>query len=322
MKKILVTGATGHLGRNLVEQLSKENYQIIAAVRSTEKAKSSGLLDSVQVVTADLTNLNDVEHIISGVDIVVHAAANFSHWSPEPQKDIIESNVKMSENVMIAAKKAGVEKVIYVSSIGALARTNNKVVTAYEWNLQTYGNPYFESKVVSERLAWEKAVELGVDMVAVLPGAMVGGPFDHQTPTTKFLAAIKHGELPFDLDFEINLVDVVDACDGIVKAIENGIAGKRYILANEKGISISDINDFFRTRKPKLKRPIKVGKPILMAIASIAECVGFLTKSEPQLLRSQVNFYYKTKENFDISASIEDLSFTPKTSLESLEDNF
>ena len=168
----------------------------------------------------------------------------------------------------------------------------------------------------------DKAVELGVNMVSVLPGAMVGGPFKHQTPTTTFLAAIEYGELPFDLDFEINLVDVVDVCDGVVKSIENGKAGKRYILANEKGISISDINNFFRSRNPKLRKPIKVGKPILMAIASVAEFIGYLTRSEPQLLRSQVNFYYKTKENFDISSSTEDLNFAPRRSLKCLEDNF
>ncbi|TCI03745.1 NAD-dependent epimerase/dehydratase family protein [Corallincola luteus] len=321
MKTVLVTGATGHLGLNLVSELLTRGFRVRAVVRDKEKAVMLGLDETTaEIVVADLTNFVSTSEVMHDIDIVFQAAANFSHWSKKPEVEIIATNNLISSNVLQAAKEMGVKKVIYVSSVGALKRNASGIVRPDEWIENTYGNPYFESKLQSERLAWKRANEFDLEMVSVLPAAMIGGSFAYETPTSRFLGAIRNGEVPFDLDFEMNLIDVRDVCNAMVNAIEQGRSGQRYILANSKGISVKDICLFYRHYNPKLKPPIKVGKTILLAVATIAELVGKLLGKEPSLLKSQVRFYYQSKENFDISHSISDLEFSPKPPLTCLRD--
>ncbi|WP_075185023.1 NAD-dependent epimerase/dehydratase family protein [Teredinibacter haidensis] len=319
MKKILVTGATGHLGLNLVSKLLDKGYQVIAVVRNFSKAKALGLDKSkAEIRIADLTKLDEAESVMQGADIVFQAAANFSHWSEDPEHDIILANNRITDNVLIACKHNAVERVIYVGSTGALGRSNERVVGPNEWIENTHGNPYFESKKQSEQLAWAKAKKLGINMVSVLPGAMLGGSFTHSTPTSRFIESIRDGKVPFNLNFELNIVDVNDVCDAMINAIDKAKIGNRYILANPAGISLIQINKFFQKYNPDLTPPINSGRLILMVVASIAEFIGFIIKTEPQLLRSQVKFYYNSKESYDISKSINDLDFSPRSSIDCL----
>lgn len=322
MKNVLVTGASGHLGRNLVNNLiATGTYKVKAVIRDKDKAEKLKLYDSgAEVIIANLSNLDDITMAMRDVHIVFQVAANFSHWSKNPQKDIIDENNTICTNVLKAAKTCGVEKIIFVSSIGALKRNSDRKIEPEDWIENTHGNPYFESKLQSEKLAWKKSEELNLNMVSVLPAAMIGGSFIHSTPTSQFLNSLKNGEIPFDLNFEMNLVDINLVCEAMINAIEGGKPGQRYILANPSGISMMDINDFYRSRFPKLKRPLKVTKSFLIAVATIAEWIGYIRGKEPVLLKSQVKFYYNKKENFEISKSINDLGFSLKTNIQCLSD--
>jgi dihydroflavonol-4-reductase len=313
-KTVLVTGATGHLGSHLTQALAAAGYRVKAGVRDLARARALGTLTGEPVVM-DLLCPDGLAQALEGVDVLYHAAAHFAHWSKAPEQEIERANLQMTEHVLRAAHQAGVKRVVYVSSTGTLARDQSGVAQGAEgWCQDSCGNPYFASKVGAEKLAQRLAGELDLPLISLLPAAMIGsGQFWH-TPTLKFLEAIFRGELPLDLDFEINLVDVRRVAQAMVAAAEQGNVGQRYILANPHGISIRDIASIAKQYNHKVHAPIRVGKPVLLLVGLLSEWLARGFGIEPQLLRSQVNFYYQCKENFDVSASVQDLGLEAESS--------
>ena len=313
-KTVLVTGATGHLGTHLTQALVTAGYRVKAGVRDLARARRLAPMAGEPVVM-DLLCRDGLAQALEGVDVLYHAAAHFAHWSRKPEQDIEWANLRMTENILRAAHQAGVPRVIYVSSTGTLARDRSgQPLGPDTWCQDTCGNPYFASKLAAERLAHRLADELGLSLVTLLPAAMIGSGQFWQTPTLTFLEAIMRGELPLDLDFEINLVDVRRVARAMVTASEQGQAGQRYILANPQGIAIREIAAIARQFNRKVPRPLRVGKSVLLGVGLLSEWLAKGFGIEPQLLRSQVNFYYQCKENFDVSASILDLNLETETS--------
>ena len=321
--KILISGATGHLGSNLVQHMADSGHSVLAIVRNQNQIDQAGLnRPGVEVISTDLLIPNVLDHVMCGVDVVFQCAANFSHWSRYPYRDIIDCNNRITANVLTSAHAAGVRRVVYVSSTGTLKRSlGEEKVGPDDWCLTTYGNPYFESKVQSERLAWKMADEYGLSMTAVLPSAMIGGSIIRETPTTRFIRSIYLGKVPYDLDFDLNLVSVEDVCHAMLQCVEHGKSGHRYILANSIGISMRRISEICSKYSHNALLPRKINKKFLLAIAGVTEIIGMLINKEPQLLRSNVRIYYGTTENYDISASCQDFCFTPQP-IENILDDF
>lgn len=319
--KAFVTGASGHLGSALTRSLSELGYQITAGVRNMTKAKLNNNIAG-KITHADLLKPDTLSAAMDGADIVFQVAANFSHWSKNSHKDIIQANSDMVKNIFDAAHDTAVKKIIFVSSTGTLARnTTGEIIFPNSWCENTYGNPYFQSKIETERLAWSLAEKYHIEMVSVLPSAMINNDLSHSTPTTRFLQSIFKGELPFDLEFDFNLVHINDVSDAIARA---GYAGKplhRYILANPQGLSIKNITRLAQQYNSAVKLPRKAGKNVLLFIATLAELSKYFN-IEPKLLKSQVHFYFNQKENYDISLSSEHLNFFPRPMTECINEYF
>lgn len=158
-------------------------------------------------------------------------------------------------------------------------------------------------------------------MVSVLPSAMINSDLSHSTPTTRFLQSIFKGELPLDLEFDFNLVHVNDVSDAISRAGYAGKPSHRYILANPQGLSIKEITRLAQQYNSAVKSPRRVGKNVLLFIATLAELSNILY-IEPKLLKSQVHFYFNQKENYDISLSREHLNFSPRAMTECINEYF
>ena len=224
--KVFVTGASGHLGSALTRSLSALGYQVTAGVRNITKAKLDNNIAG-SITYADLLKPDTLTAAMDGTDTVFQVAANFSHWSKNSQKEIIQANSDMVKNIFNAAHDASVKKIIFVSSTGTLARnTTGEIISPNSWCENTYGNPYFQSKIETERLAWSLAEKYHIEMVSVLPSAMINGDLSHSTPTTRFLQSIFKGELPLDLEFDFNLVHINDVSDAIARA------GREHTLLN------------------------------------------------------------------------------------------
>jgi dihydroflavonol-4-reductase len=312
-----VTGANGHLGNNLVRTLLDRELNVVAGIRNpnhTEKLRTLGS----RVVYADLLDKPSLVRALDKVDVLYQVGAVFKHWSPHPERDIYHANLLATRNVLEAAAETGVKKVIYVSSLGALDRSQIPI-TENGWNSDT-ANVYFRSKTDSEKLAWELTRRLGLPMVSVLPGAMVGPNCWAMTPTMSLLQTILQGKLSADPGFFFNFVDVRDVAEGCWQAAVHGKAGERYLLANENCTGVGEIVRIAQMLFPerKIKTPPHPPKLLLYLVASFLELVDKLRGREPEL---QLNYprVFTLREECDISKARKELGFGPRPPQETIE---
>lgn len=323
-QRVLVTGANGHLGFNLTKELISEGYEVRAGIRNMKNRDYFNNL-SCEVIHADLLDKKSLKKAMTGIDILFQVGAVFKHWAREPQKEIIDPNNDGTRNILHAAHEAGVKRVVYVSSIAALDKNNpgpDGFVTNDTWNTAVYGNPYYQSKRDSEKLAWELAKELSLDMVTVLPSAMIGGEYMNPSYTLNLFKNIIEGKFAFDMEFELNVIDVVDVAKGMIAAARRGINGKRYIMANKDSVSIPRLIEVGRKYNPALKMPKKTSKGVILFIAGLLEFFSKFTGKQPLLQRSTVNLYYGAREKFDLTDSIRDLGFSMEPGLKIVENTF
>lgn len=326
MKKIsLVTGANGHLGNNLVRELLKRGENVRASVRDLNDKEPFAGLDC-EVVYADLMDKDSLRKALDGVDTLYQVAAVFKHWAQDPEKEIIIPNIEGTQNIMEVAKEANVRKIVYVSSVAALSldKTNSKgKIDETTWLEDSHGFAYFDSKARSEKRAWELAEKYDLDMVSVLPGAMIGGEFLKKTPTMIGFDSIILGKMKINFISEMTPIDVTDVAQGMIAAAEKGVKGIRYILANEEPVTSDDILELAKKFVPSLEIPQKYTKEQLLNLADKLEAEAKASNIQPLLLRSQVELYYGgINRNYDSTTSKRDLNFNPKAGIKALEEYF
>lgn len=316
-KTALVTGANGHLGFNLVKTLLNKNYKVIAGVRSLERSEHLKELNC-EIRTIDLLNEKSLINNLKDADVLFQVAANFNHWAKNPEKEIYNANLLGTKNVLTAASINNFKKVVYVSSLGAANRLEVPI-TEKGWN-SSQKNIYFKSKVDSEKLAWELAKKLSIDMVSVLPGAMIGGDCYNLTPTMKLLSTILNNKLSGDPQFYFNFVDVEDVALACIIASEKGRSGERYLLANEECTSVVQIVKIAQSNFPerKIKTPPVPPEIIFKSVVYISELLSNIRGVEPEL---QSNFIseFRIKETCNIEKARSELGFNPKSPQISIE---
>ncbi len=307
--KVLVTGANGHLGNNLVRTLQGKGVKVRATVRNIEnKVPFAGL--GCELVYADLMDYDSLVAAMDGIELIYHTAAVFKHWAQDPMAEIVNPNVEGTKNLFNAAAKCAVKKIIYTSSIVALDYSNTPL-SPETWNTN-YVNPYNHSKTKSERLAWELSAELGIEMVAALPSAIIGpNCIGHLTPTMSMLKMILENQMNFDVNFTLNYVDVEDVVNGMIAAAEKGLPGQRYILGNENSVNTSRLFEIANRLFPEVKIPTKISKEQLMQVA-VSQMRQFdETGQPPAILPYVVDASYGADVRLDISKSKTDLGFNP-----------
>jgi len=308
--KSLVTGANGHLGNNLVRLLVDRGDHVNAGIRNPQYRKTlEGL--GCATVPADLLDRRSLVKALNGVDVIYQVGAVFKHWAPNPERDIYEANMLATRNLLEAAAHAGVQRLVYVSSIAALDRSRLPI-TESSWN-PDQSNIYFRSKTDSEKLAWELAQKHNLNMVSVLPGAIIGRNCLVPTPTMALLTSVIDGKLPINPGFFFNFVDVEDVAEGCYSAALNGKRGERYLLANENCTSIEELVRHAQALFPdrNIAMPTKPPRAVVYAAAAMLEVVGRLTRREPLLQRNFLNAF-TVREQCDISKAKRELGFRPR----------
>ncbi len=307
----LVTGANGHLGNNLVRILLEKGVKVKGSVRDANKLEPFEGLD-LEIVFSDLMNKELLSKALKGVHTLYHCAAVFRHWAEDPDKEILLVNRQGTQNVMEAAAEQGVKKIIYVSSIVALDY-RFPPMDETRWNIN-FANPYNHAKTESEQLAWELAKKHNLDMVTVLPSAIVGPNIHgHLTPTMNFLDNIINSKIMADTCFNFNYIDVRDVAVGMMAAAEKGRSGERYILGNERYLSCGQTIEIARSVIPNITKPPEISKEDLMKIAIEMERQSKLTKEAPLITSANVNMYYKVDVRLDISKARKELKFHPRS---------
>jgi dihydroflavonol-4-reductase len=229
---VLVTGASGFIGANLVRTLLAEGTRVRALVRRTSNLQAlTGC--SVDVVPGDILEPDSLTPAIAGCRVVFHVAADYRLWAPDPAV-LYRNNVDGTRNVLEACVRAGVERVVYTSSVGTLGipadgRPGTETTPV---SLGDMIGPYKRSKFLAERVAQEYAGR-GLSVVIVNPSNPIGPWEVKPTPTGQMIVDFLKGRMFGTLDTGLNLVHVADVARGHVLAAQKGRAGGKYILGNQ-----------------------------------------------------------------------------------------
>ena len=228
MTTALVTGASGFLGWHVAQLLTERGYRVRALCRPASQIRE---LD-VERVTGDLRDPGSRAQAIAGCDLLFHVAADYRLWSRDPQ-ELYASNVQGTRNILEAAERAQVQRVVYTSTVGCVGMPPG--VEGDETTPVAIGDMsghYKRSKWLAEEAALQ-AAEGGAPVVIVNPTAPVGDHDWKPTPTGKIVLDFLRNRLPAFVDTGLNLIDVRDTAAGHLLAAERGKAGERYILGCE-----------------------------------------------------------------------------------------
>jgi dihydroflavonol-4-reductase len=228
VKPALVTGASGFLGWHVARVLLERGYHVRALVRAGSKVRE---LD-VEQIRGDLRDPDSLQRAAAGCGLVFHVAADYRLWAADPA-ELYRSNVDGTRNLLEAARRAGVDRVIYTSTVGCIGIPQDGIGDeSLPVSLEEMTGDYKRSKFLAEQVALEFA-RAGLPVVIVNPTAPVGDHDVKPTPTGKIVVDFLSGGMPAFIDTGLNIVDVRDTAEGHWLACEKGRPGERYILGSE-----------------------------------------------------------------------------------------
>ncbi len=227
--RTLVTGGTGFLGCHIVRALLERGDEVRCLARVESPLDNLEGLD-VEIAVGDLRDSGALERAAEGCAVVYHCAADYRLYVPRPE-EMFAANVDGTRNVLAAAEKAGAERIVYTSTVGALG-LHADGSPADETAPVDYGKmigPYKQSKYQAERVA-EEWVAKGLPVVIVNPSTPVGERDIKPTDTGQAIVDFLNRSIPAYVDTGLNLIDVRDCAMGHLLAAEKGRVGEKYIL--------------------------------------------------------------------------------------------
>ena len=314
----LVTGATGFIGSHVARLLLHRGDRVRILARNSSR-KSNIEKFGCEVVVGDLKDTNSMLRCVQGCGRVYHVAADYRLWAKNP-KEIYDSNVEGTRNLLSACCEAGVSKVVYTSSVGTIGMRHDGVPAdeASPVALDDMIGHYKRSKFMAEQVAFGFA-DSGLPVVIVNPTTPIGSADLKPTPTGKIIQDFMRGRLPAYVDTGLNLVGVEDVAEGHLLAEDKGRVGERYILGGENW-SLKEILEALavicRRRVPRVRLP--------WAVAWIAGCVenfitGTVLRREPNIPLEGVRMS-RHKMYVSSEKARSELGFNPRPVNESLRE--
>lgn len=228
--KVLVTGATGHVGNVVVKQLNQLGYDVYSLVMPFDRIDY--IKDDSTIIYGNILDLEGLKYITKGMDYIIHAAGYIDIGSGNKKK-LHQINVVGTQNVMIAAHYNDVKRVIYTSSVHALEELpNNATITEVDhFDPKKVKGNYAKSKAIATQNALDYAKEHQLDLVVVHLAGVVGSHDYKGSYMGELVKSYLKGKLPVYLKGGYNYIDVFDAANGIIGALEKGQRGECYILS-------------------------------------------------------------------------------------------
>ena len=315
---VLVTGATGFVGSAVARQLAARGDSVRVLVRTTSDRRNIDTL-AVEVVEGDLRDVSSMARALAGCRALYHVAADYRLWVPRPD-EIYRTNVDGSRDLIRVAMAAGVERIVYTSSVATLGlhADGSPADEATPVALTDMIGHYKRSKFLAEAEVQRLIAEEGAPVVIVNPSAPVGPRDLKPTPTGRMVLDAALGKMPAYVDTGLNLVHVDDVAAGHLLAFERGDIGARYILGGENMLLreiLTEIATLVGRSPPKVRLPHN----FILPIAYLAEGIARLTGGEPFVTADGVKL--AKKRMFFSSAKAErDLGYSMRPAKEALLD--
>jgi dihydroflavonol-4-reductase len=294
--KTLVIGGTGLLGQALIPLLLQNNKMVKASIRPQSPEKAVAMLKKmdIELSSVDIRDKASIEQAIDGVDEIYITAALFVTWTKN-KSEFEDVNIRGVENVLRAAFKNNVRRIVYTSSHGIFGLKNYPEFTT-ERDMPDQDQfkyaPYLQSKYAAWQIV-KKYCSLGLDIVTVHPVGIIGINDFGNNPTNKYIRfAVKKIVPKFYVDAYTCLVDARDAAQGHILAMEKGKKGGSYILGGEN-ISFKEYFEFLANLANIKQGFIKLPLSLILGYAHLQQWLSKLSTMSPQVTPDSVRFLMK-----------------------------
>ena len=305
---ILVTGASGFIGGHVARLLVERGERVRILVRPSSDLR--GIADlALERVLGDLRDPASLDRALAGCELVYHVAADYRLWARDPQ-ELYRSNVDGTRNLLEAARRAGVRRVVYTSTVGCIGVPGNGASGDEDSpvDLEEMTGAYKRSKFMAEQAALESA-HTGLDVVIVNPTAPVGDRDVKPTPTGRIIVDFLKGRMPAYVDTGLNLVDVRDVAAGHIAAAERGKSGERYILG-ARNMTLREIVEELGRLGGRPAPKVRIPYAVAWTYAACGTLAARLTGQEPRASLDAVRMSRK-KMFVRIDKAQRELGFAP-----------
>jgi len=276
----LVTGAAGFLGSHVARQLVAGGEEVRVLMRPSSTNRAIADL-SLEYVTGDLRDPASLDRAMSGVKRVFHVAADYRLWARRSQ-DIYDSNVGGTKNLLAAAKRAGVEQVVYTSTVATIAVDRPELPNeSTDAKLEEMVGHYKRSKWMAEQEVLHAAKD-GLPVIVAMPTTPVG-PWDWKpTPTGKIILDFLNGKMPGYVETGLNFVAVEECAAGHLLVSEKGKLGERYLLGGEN-LTLKQVLDALAKITGLPAPRLKIPHGLALGVAYANTIFSRLFGREPQI---------------------------------------
>jgi dihydroflavonol-4-reductase len=305
---VLVTGASGFLGSKVAQLLAERGERVRVLVRPASSRSNFEAL-RVDVATGDLRDAASLARAVEGVDTVFHVAADYRLWARNP-REIYESNVTGTRNLLEAARAVGVKRFVYTSTVATVAVAHGDALPseATVTSLDQMIGHYKRSKWLAEQEAL-KAAKSGMPVVIVNPTTPVGPGDSKPTPMGRTIVDFLNGRMPAYVETGLNWVPVEDAAAGHLLAAERGVVGERYILGGEN-LSLKQVLDLLAAVSGRRAPSVRLPHAFALAAGYADAAISRVLRREPRIPLEGVRMA-RHSMFVDAGRARRELGFTP-----------
>jgi dihydroflavonol-4-reductase len=313
----LVTGATGFVGSAVARALLRGGLPVRVLARpASDRRNLAGL--PVDIAAGAMEDAASLARAAAGCRYLFHVAADYRLWVPDPAA-MYRANVEGTRELMLAALAAGIERVVYTSSVATLGLVSGGCADeTTPSRLDDMIGPYKRSKFQAEEVVRALIAERRLPAVIVNPSTPVGPGDVKPTPTGRLVLEAAKGHMPGYVDTGLNIVHVDDVALGELAAAEHGRVGERYILGGENlslAEILAEVAHAAGRRPPRLKVPY----PVAFAAAAVGTAHARLTGREPFTTLDGVRMSRK-KMYFSTAKAMRELGYRPRPASEAIAD--